>query len=61
MSWGPDSYGVNGVHLGKEVPTCAGAAITAACTAIAPQILSWSDYRRAAYYAAQKRSETDDH
>ena len=27
MSWGPDCDGVNGVYLGKNVVTCAGAAI----------------------------------
>jgi hypothetical protein len=27
MSWGPDGDGVNGVYLGKNVVTCAGAAI----------------------------------
>ncbi|KAF5830397.1 FAE1/Type III polyketide synthase-like protein-domain-containing protein [Dunaliella salina] len=55
MSWGPDSIGINGVHLGKEVVTSAGATVTAAVTAIAPYILSWSEFGRAAFYAAQRK------
>ena len=42
-------------HNDFQVVTSAGATITAACTAIAPYILSWGEYGRAAFYAAQRK------
>ena len=39
MSWGPDVDGVNGVYLGKNVVTCAGAAIAKAVK----QVPGWGD------------------
>eukprot|EP00967_Tisochrysis_lutea_P072108 scaffold96016_cov17-Tisochrysis_lutea.AAC.2 len=46
--------GLDYLNLQVLVVTSAGATVTAAVTAIAPYILSWSEYGRAAFYAAQR-------
>eukprot|EP00798_Chlamydomonas_sp_ICE-L_P032110 gene32110-16627_t len=54
MSWGPDTSGVNGVYLGKDVIDCAGAAIEEAVTKITPKIMTWQQYREAGLNMAQR-------
>lgn len=55
MSWGPDSAGVNGVYLGKDVVSSASKAIKWALTDITPKIMNWTQYVEAALNITQKR------
>jgi len=44
MSWGPDSDGINGIRLGKNVPKCAAAALMACLECVAPHIMTWGQW-----------------
>lgn len=44
MGWGPDSSGINGVFLGKDVVKHAGTAMEMCVRNIAPKILTWKQY-----------------
>lgn len=55
MAWAPDSDGVNGVYLARDVVHHAGRAMELCMRQVAPRIMSWAQLGEAAVNIARRR------
>ncbi|KXZ47999.1 hypothetical protein GPECTOR_31g363 [Gonium pectorale] len=55
MHWSPDSEGINGIYLSKDIIEEAGKTIEDVMRAITPKIMTWSQYGEAGAHLLQTR------